>query len=77
MGARPTVPQVDKSSHYYCCCLNQSGGVSVLQVENVHAEYSRNCNSDARKLLQVGGVYATLSSWQLSLEVSTYTHTYI
>jgi insulysin len=23
------------------------------EVENVHAEYSRNCNSDARKLLQL------------------------
>lgn len=27
----------------------------MREVENVHAEYSRNTNSDARKLLQVSG----------------------
>lgn len=26
---------------------------AMAEVENVHAEYSRNCNSDQRKLLQV------------------------
>ncbi len=37
---------------------------AAREVSNVHSEFSRNCNSDARKVLQVRTWCAAVCGWQ-------------